>query len=166
MIVDLFYGVVGSKADMPRGVFEHFEHLIVGRAHAVCVLCPLSTRPIIGLSPVPWAKSIALRFALLVPFLAKSVRSSSVVVMLFWGNRLLLLRSCHSVRQMCCRHAILGCWRCSFGSNMMVLLSVLCEMGLGIEEGSARVVVGALDTESMVNGLFVVVKTGGVILCF
>jgi len=48
---------------------------------------------------------------------------------------------------------------------MMVLLSVLCEMGLGVKAGAARVEVGALETESMANAFLVVVKTGGVILC-
>ena len=48
---------------------------------------------------------------------------------------------------------------------MMVLLSVLCEMGLGVKAGATRVVVGALETESMANALFVVFKTGGAILC-
>jgi hypothetical protein len=43
---------------------------------------------------------------------------------------------------------------------MMILLSVLHEMGLGIKAGAACVAVGALDTESMVNALFVVIKTG------
>jgi hypothetical protein len=44
------------------------------------------------------------------------------------------------------------------------LLSVLQEMGLGTETGAACFVVGPLETESMANKLFVVVKTGGVIL--
>jgi hypothetical protein len=47
---------------------------------------------------------------------------------------------------------------------MMVLLSVLQEMGLGTKTGAACFVVGLLGTESMANALFVVVKTGGVIL--
>ena len=47
----------------------------------------------------------------------------------------------------------------------MVLSSVSCDMGLGVEAGVACVEVGALDTESMVNAFLVVVKTGGVILC-
>ncbi len=47
----------------------------------------------------------------------------------------------------------------------MVLSSVLCEMGLGVEACAACVEVGALETESMVNAFLVVVKTGGVILC-
>jgi hypothetical protein len=47
---------------------------------------------------------------------------------------------------------------------MMVLLSVLREMGLGTKTGSACFVVGLLEAESMANALFVVVKTGGVIL--
>ena len=55
--------------------------------------------------------------------------------------------------------------QCSFGLNMMVLSSVLCEMWLGVEAGAAPVAVGALETESMVNAFLVVVKTGGVILC-
>ena len=46
------------------------------------------TRPIIfGLSRVRWAKLIALRFTLVVSFLAKLVCSSSVVVMLLSRNR-------------------------------------------------------------------------------
>jgi hypothetical protein len=48
---------------------------------------------------------------------------------------------------------------------MMVLLSILCEMGLGVKAGAARVVVGVLETESMVNSFLVVNKTEGVILC-
>ena len=47
----------------------------------------------------------------------------------------------------------------------MVLLSVSCEMGLGVKAGAACVEVGALETESMANAFLVVVKTGGVILC-
>ena len=47
---------------------------------------------------------------------------------------------------------------------MMVLSSVLCDTGLGVEAGAARVEAGALETESMANALLVVVKTGGVIL--
>ena len=47
----------------------------------------------------------------------------------------------------------------------MVLSSVLCEMGLGVEAGAAFVEVGALETESMANAFLRVVKTGGVILC-
>ena len=47
----------------------------------------------------------------------------------------------------------------------MVLLSVLCEMGLGVEAGAACVEVGALETESMANAFSVVVKIRGVILC-
>ena len=43
---------------------------------------------------------------------------------------------------------------------MMVLLSILCEMGLGVEAGVACVEVGALETESMVNAFVVVVKQG------
>ena len=50
------------------------------------------------------------------------------------------------------------------GLNMMVLLSVLQEMGLGTKASAACFVVGLLETESMANALFVVVKTGGVIL--
>ena len=38
-------------------------------------------------------------------------------------------------------------------------------LGMSVKAGAACVAVGALDTESMVNVLFVVVKTGGVILC-
>jgi hypothetical protein len=53
----------------------------------------------------------------------------------------------------------------SFWSNMMVLSSVLCDMGLGVKAGAARVEVGALETDSMANAFLVVVKTGGVILC-
>jgi hypothetical protein len=48
---------------------------------------------------------------------------------------------------------------------MMVLLSVWCEMGLGIEAGAALVVVGPLETESMANAFLVVVKTGGGVFC-
>ena len=48
---------------------------------------------------------------------------------------------------------------------MMVLLSVLCEMGLGVKAGAACAAVGTLETESMANALFVVVKTGGIIFC-
>ena len=59
----------------------------------------------------------------------------------------------------------LRCRRCSFGSNMIVLSSVLCEMGLGVKAGAACVVVGVLETDSMANAFLVVVKTGGVILC-
>jgi hypothetical protein len=47
----------------------------------------------------------------------------------------------------------------------MVLLSVSCEMGLGVKAGAACVGVGASETESMANAFLVVVKTGGVILC-
>jgi hypothetical protein len=43
----------------------------------------------------------------------------------------------------------------------MVLLSVLQEMGLRAKTGVDWVMVGLLDTESMANALFVVVKTGG-----
>ena len=39
------------------------------------------------------------------------------------------------------------------------------QTGLGVKVGAACVVVEALETESMVNALFMVVKTGGVILC-
>jgi hypothetical protein len=45
---------------------------------------------------------------------------------------------------------------------MMVLLSVLHEMGLGIEAAATRVAVGGLETESMTNRLFMVAKTGEV----
>ena len=122
-------------------------------------------RPIFGLSRVPWAESIALRFALVASFLAKLVNLSFAVVMLLLRNRLSLLHSRQSVcRTWCCR-AILCCRRCSFGSYMMVLLSVLCEMGLGVEVDAVCVVVGAFETESMANAFLVVVKTGGVILC-
>jgi hypothetical protein len=37
-------------------------------------------------------------------------------------------------------------------------------MGLGTKTGPACFVVGLLETEGMANALFVVVKTGGVIL--
>ncbi len=37
-------------------------------------------------------------------------------------------------------------------------------MGLGTKAGAACFVVGLLETESMANTLFVVVKAGGVIL--
>jgi hypothetical protein len=47
---------------------------------------------------------------------------------------------------------------------MMVLSSILREMGLCTKTGAACFVVGSLETESMANALFVVVKTGGVIL--
>ena len=47
---------------------------------------------------------------------------------------------------------------------MMVLSSVLCEMGLGPNAGATHVAVGVFETESMVNALFMVVKIGGVIL--
>jgi hypothetical protein len=47
---------------------------------------------------------------------------------------------------------------------MMVLLSVLQEMGLGTKTGAACFVVGSLETESMGKALFVVVKARGVIL--
>ena len=43
---------------------------------------------------------------------------------------------------------------------MMVLLSILCEMGLGVEAGAARVAVGALETESMVNAFLWLSKQG------
>ncbi len=46
------------------------------------------------------------------------------------------------------------------GLNMMVLLSVLQEMGLGTKTGAACFMVGLLETESMA----IVVKTEGVIL--
>ncbi len=46
------------------------------------VLHPPCARPMFSLLRVPWAKSIALRFLLVALFLAKSVRSSSAVVML------------------------------------------------------------------------------------
>ena len=46
------------------------------------MLHPRCTRPVFGLLLVPWAKSIALCFALVALFLAKSVCSSSAVVML------------------------------------------------------------------------------------
>jgi hypothetical protein len=59
------------------------------------MLHPPCTRPILGLSRVPSAKSIALHFALLVSFLAKSVRSSSAVVMLLSRNRSSLSCSYH-----------------------------------------------------------------------
>ena len=129
------------------------------------VLRPHCARPIFGLLRIPWAKSIAFRFALVALFLAKLVRSSYAAVMLSSRNRLSLLRSCQSVHRTCCCRAILHCWQCSFKSNMMVLLSVLCEMGLGVKAGAACVEVGALETESMANAFLVVVKTGGFILC-
>ena len=129
------------------------------------VLHPRCARPISGLSRVLWAKLIALRFTLVASFLAKSVRLASAVVMLLSRNRLSLLYSCQSVRRNCCCRAILSCWRCCFGSNMMVLSSVSCETGLGVKAGAAHVVVGALETESMANAFLVVVKTGGFILC-
>ena len=47
----------------------------------------------------------------------------------------------------------------------MVLSSILCEMGLGVEAGAACVEVGVLKTESMANAFLVVVKTEGAILC-
>ncbi len=47
----------------------------------------------------------------------------------------------------------------------MVLLSVLCEMGLGVEAGAACVEVGALETESMANAFLVVVKIKGGLFC-
>jgi hypothetical protein len=46
----------------------------------------------------------------------------------------------------------------------MVLSSVSREKGLGTKTGAACFVVGLLETKSMANALFVVVKTGGVIL--
>ena len=45
----------------------------------------------------------------------------------------------------------------------MVLSSVLCETGLGVEAGAARVGVGALESESLANVFLVVVKT--VVIC-
>ncbi len=48
---------------------------------------------------------------------------------------------------------------------MMILSSCLCGMGLGIKAGATRVAVGALETESMVNALYVVVKTKGKLCC-
>jgi hypothetical protein len=44
---------------------------------------------------------------------------------------------------------------------MMVLLSILQEMGLGTKTGAACFVVGLLETESMASALFVVVETRG-----
>jgi hypothetical protein len=48
---------------------------------------------------------------------------------------------------------------------MMILSSFLRKLGLGVKTGAACVAVGVLDTESMANALFLVVKTGRVILC-
>jgi hypothetical protein len=47
---------------------------------------------------------------------------------------------------------------------MIVLLSVLQEMGLGTKTGATCFVVGSSETESMANTLFAVVKTGEAIL--
>jgi hypothetical protein len=52
-----------------------------------------------------------------------------------------------------------------FGLNMMILLSVLREMGLGIKACATCVAVGVLETGSMANALFMMVKTGRFILC-
>ena len=43
----------------------------------------------------------------------------------------------------------------------MVLMSILREMGLSAVTGVDCVMVGLLETESMVNALFLVVKSGG-----
>ncbi len=86
------------------------------------MLCPCCARPIFG-------ESIALHLALVASGLAKSVCLSSAVVMLSSRKRLSLTHSRQSIRRTCYSHAILHCWRCSFGSNMMVLWSVSCEWG-------------------------------------
>ncbi len=127
-------------------------------------LRPRCARRILGLSRLTWDKLIALHFELLLSFLAKSVRSSSVIVMLLLRNRSSFLCSYRSVCRTCCRSAILHCRRCSLGSNMMVLLSVLQDVGLGTKTGAACLVVGSLETDSMANALFIVVKTRRVIL--
>ncbi len=117
----------------------------------------------LGLSCLTWAESIALRFVLLSLFLAKLVRLSSVIVMLLSRNRLSFSCSLCSVCRTCCCRAILHCRQCFLGSNMMVLSTVLQEMGLGTKTGVACFVVGLLETESMANASFIVFRTGGVI---
>ena len=107
--------------------------LLKAKRMLYAVLHPRCTRPIFGVSRVTWAKLIALRLALVASFLAKTMHSSSVLVMLLLRNRLSLSRGCCSVRRTRCCRAILCCRRCSLGSNMMVLLFVLCEMGLCVK---------------------------------
>jgi hypothetical protein len=55
------------------------------------------------------------------------------------------------------------CLWCSRGpGGMIVLSSVARAMGLGADAGALVFVVGLVDTESMANIFFTVVKTGGV----
>ena len=162
---------MGSKADMPRGFVELFDPPIKGGAHAVCHVAS-ALRKIDAWfvsSNVGRVDCLAFRVAgiafgrlgMFVLCYSDAVIKKQVVTL----AQLSLLHSCRSIRQTYCCCDILHCWRCSVGSNMMVLLSVLCEMGLGVKAGAACAAVGTLETESMANALFVVVKTGGIIFC-
>ncbi len=107
---------------------------------------------------------IAEHFLLLVLLLAKLVLLSSARVLLLSMNRSSLLRSGRSICLMCWCRAILPCLQCSLGLSMIILQSVNRDIGLGTGNDGLVFVLGSLDTESMVNVLLTVVKTGGVTL--